>query len=201
VTSARTRRAGHWGTIAIFALGSLAHFIHDWAGRPWITALVFPVDESIWEHTRLATWPGLLVLAVQRLWLGDDLRRPGLAFATYVLTAPPLVAILYYAYTGAFGVHGLAYDLVVFVLAVLAGQMAALRVGTRGVARASIEAASWTVVALVAIASIVWTWWAPRSATVPRAMSEASRSESCALTSYRVNVHSRRLPWSVFAMG
>jgi hypothetical protein len=157
----RVRHAAIGGTLAILALGSVAHFVYGWAARsPW-AALFFPVNESIWEHTRLATWPGFLVLAVQRAWLGDDLPRPGLAFAAYGLTAPPLVAVLYYAYTGALGVHSLAADLTVFALAVIAGQAAALRVGTRGPRTRRGEAVGWSATALVAGLAIVWTWWPP----------------------------------------
>ncbi len=150
-----------WGSLAILVLGSVAHFVHDWAGRTAATALLFPVNESIWEHTRLATWPGLLVLAVQRRWLGDALVRPGLAFAAYVITAPALVAVLYYTYTGALGVHTLAADLVVFALAVIAGQALAFHVGTRGVRRRRAEVAGWTVTGVVAALSIAWTFRPP----------------------------------------
>ena len=155
------RRALVAGCLAILAVGSVAHFVHGWTGRTWVTALVFPIDESVWEHTRLATWPGLAVLVIQGRYLRGTLVRPGLAFAAYVLTAPTLIALLYYGYTGAFGVHALAWDLTVFVIAVVTGQAVALSVGTRGVRTRRGEVLGWVITALVALGSIAWTFWAP----------------------------------------
>jgi hypothetical protein len=69
--------------------------------------------------------------------------------------------VLYYTYTGALGVHSLAADLTVFALAVIAGQAAALRAGTRGPRTRRGEAAGWAATALVAGLAVAWTWWPP----------------------------------------
>ena len=39
-------------TIGIFLLCFLFHFIYDWIPS-YITAIFFPVNESIWEHMKL----------------------------------------------------------------------------------------------------------------------------------------------------
>lgn len=39
-------------TIAIFLLSSLSHFVYDWFPNIF-TSIFFPVNESIWEHTKM----------------------------------------------------------------------------------------------------------------------------------------------------
>lgn len=49
-----------WFIIGIpitFLLGSLAHFAYDWSGKSVIVGIFTPVNESIWEHLKLSTYP------------------------------------------------------------------------------------------------------------------------------------------------
>ena len=40
------------GIITIFALSFLYHFLYQWFPNP-IFSIIFPVNESIWEHMKL----------------------------------------------------------------------------------------------------------------------------------------------------
>lgn len=54
-------------TLLVFVLASLAgcalHFLYTAFPNP-LTAVLAPVDESIWEHGKLLLWPGLLAAAL-----------------------------------------------------------------------------------------------------------------------------------------
>src|SRR6056297_1692189 len=47
------------GAVFIILVGSTLHFVFDWTGGWRPAALFAAVNESIWEHLKLAFWPGL----------------------------------------------------------------------------------------------------------------------------------------------
>ena len=47
------------GAVFMVVLGSALHFLFDLAGGWPTLALIAAVNESIWEHLKLAFWPGL----------------------------------------------------------------------------------------------------------------------------------------------
>ena len=47
------------GAAFMIAAGSVLHFAFDWLGGWYPLALVAAVNESIWEHLKLAFWPGV----------------------------------------------------------------------------------------------------------------------------------------------
>ena len=58
---ARTRDIIRWeliGAVFIVLAGSALHFVFAWTGGWRPVALVAAVNESIWEHLKLAFWPG-----------------------------------------------------------------------------------------------------------------------------------------------
>lgn len=89
------------------ALGTVLHFAFDRLGRPWWLAPLMPVNESVWEHTKLLTVPVLLTVPLQsrllavppRQLLEADLQALGAGLAAMVL--------LYYFWVGAIGPNSL----------------------------------------------------------------------------------------------
>lgn len=48
------------GTVVIFFLGALFHFLYDATGKSPFAAIFFPVNESIFEHLKLVLYPSIL---------------------------------------------------------------------------------------------------------------------------------------------
>ena len=46
-----------WLSVPLGAVGSLLHFVYDWSGHRRFAALVGAVNESYWEHVKIAVWP------------------------------------------------------------------------------------------------------------------------------------------------
>lgn len=113
------------GALFIILAGSALHFAFGWSGGWRPLGLIAAVNESIWEHLKLAFWPGLLWAALpgktRNLKLADRLATRGV---TLVLTAVLIVAI-FESYTAILGDNLLPLDIGTFMLAVLAGQRAA----------------------------------------------------------------------------
>lgn len=64
------------GIPVIILGGVLLHFCFDWSGRRRLLAVFAPVNESVWEHLKMAYWPLLVLTGVQRLAGADE---PGLS--------------------------------------------------------------------------------------------------------------------------
>jgi hypothetical protein len=108
-------------TAAVVFCGSLLHFAWEWSGQSWIVGLFAAINESVWEHLKLAFWPALMLSPVQRVLYGPC---PGWWPAISVRCVLPtlLIPILFYGYTGLIGHHWLPADLAIFVVAVFAGE-------------------------------------------------------------------------------
>ncbi|MBR3132195.1 hypothetical protein IKG33_02190 [Candidatus Saccharibacteria bacterium] len=51
----------YWlGVVVIAVVGTLAHFIYDWSGKNKIIGLFTAVNESTWEHIKIALTPTIL---------------------------------------------------------------------------------------------------------------------------------------------
>lgn len=53
-----------WMVVPLILFGSLLHFVFDWTNHHRIAALFSAVNESYWEHIKIAVWPVALLHAV-----------------------------------------------------------------------------------------------------------------------------------------
>lgn len=115
------------GAVIVIA-GSLLHFAYGWSGQNGLVGLFSPVNESVWEHTKLLVFP-VVAVGVVEVALLRHLRRVAWAvLAESVLGALAIIAI-FYAYTGALGTGPVLWaDITSFVLVVAGGQWLHLRI-------------------------------------------------------------------------
>lgn len=108
-------------TLIIAPMGTALHFAYQWTGRNAFAGIFAPLNESTWEHLKLAFWPMLLLAPVQRRIYGNP---PGWLPATAIRTiaAPLLIIVLFHGYTAILGTHLLLLDIGVFVLSVFGGE-------------------------------------------------------------------------------
>lgn len=50
-----------WMIIPVIVLGTLLHFLYDWSKHHRLAAIVSAVNESYWEHIKIAVWPVALL--------------------------------------------------------------------------------------------------------------------------------------------
>ena len=53
------------GILVISLLGSVLHFVFDWSGQLASVGAIAAVNESVWEHLKLAYWPTLVYAVVE----------------------------------------------------------------------------------------------------------------------------------------
>lgn len=103
--------------VPVWAVGAASHFFYQWSGQNWLMGLLFPHNESVWEHGKLGFWPLCLALLVRGLLTGAA--WPGLccAMAWAALFCLIHTIGLFYTYTGALGVWSvLPADIGIFLL-------------------------------------------------------------------------------------
>ena len=122
------RRIVRWelaGIILISVLGTTLHFWFAWTKYWRPMAIVAAVNESTWEHFKMAFWPGLFLAVAEYFAWGKKHRR--FVFAKFVgLFAMPIITmILFYGYTAIWH-HSLPADVAVFLVSVAGGQLLSL---------------------------------------------------------------------------
>lgn len=106
--------------IAITAvLGTLNHFLYRLSGYSAFTALFCPINESVWEHTKLLFFPFFFL----SVWRYAHRRK---SFSAYfysrflaVLCGMGFIIAAFYTYTGILGMHFLVADILIFFGSIL----------------------------------------------------------------------------------
>ena len=150
------------GAVFIILAGSALHFVYGWSGEWRPVALIAAVNESIWEHLKLAFWPGLAWALVpvhgRAVALGQRLAAKGVSL---LLTAI-LIVVIFLGYTQVLDHHLLVLDIGLFVLAVLAGQGVAAWLLSRHLLRGAI-AVGLALLGLQVAAYALLTYQAPQT--------------------------------------
>lgn len=111
-----------WMVVPLVVIGSLLHFAFDWSGHNRFVAIFSAVNESYWEHIKIAAWP---VAALQLvLFAAGGYRIPAfLPAATVSLYALPISMVgLVYAYKSLTRRNILWLDIAVFAVIIVIAQ-------------------------------------------------------------------------------
>jgi len=116
-----------WGILFIVLVGALLHFSFELSGDWHPLGIISAVNESVWEHLKLAFWPAVFWTIIEFFFVlrtGKD-RREGFilakAIGSYIM--PLVIVIIFYTYTAFTGESLLAVDLSSFVIAIVIGQI------------------------------------------------------------------------------
>jgi len=112
------------GAAFIVIVGSALHFAFAWSGYWRPVALIAAVNESVWEHLKLAFWPGLLWSLIEFCIFRSHTSTFWSAKAYGLLVAPTLIVAIFYSYTAVLGRNILVFDIATFVIAIALGQLA-----------------------------------------------------------------------------
>lgn len=105
------------------AAGTGLHFVYELLPLP-LTALIAPVNESVWEHLKLLFWPFLIAAAVLSRSMKEPLRAWS-GFLTSLLLQPVVLTAVYYLLKSGFGIESLWVDIGLYYAVLGAGFFAA----------------------------------------------------------------------------
>lgn len=155
---AATRR-GYWiAAVAAALAGSALHFLYDALPNP-LTALISPVNESVWEHLKLLFFP-TLAAALVLSWREPLPHRFWSGFFAALLAMPALLTGVYYLLAAGFAVHSTVLDIGLYFLVMLYGFSLAYRLRESGRLE---RAAPWLLlpIALYGASLILFSFGAP----------------------------------------
>lgn len=120
--------------VAAAGLGAGWHFLYTLLPCP-LTAVLAPVNESVWEHLKLLYFPPLLVGFVMGIRWHLAQRRFWSAMAAAILSMQILLLGSFYTLTAGFGVEaGLVFDISLYYIALALGWVFLYRLSRNGAA-------------------------------------------------------------------
>jgi hypothetical protein len=150
------------GAVFMVVVGSALHFLFELAGGWAPLALVAAVNESIWEHLKLAFWPGLFWAAIAPLPAGLRRREILAVKGPGLLVTAVLIVMVFTTYVTILGHNLLALDIGTFIAAILIGQLLSAVLLTQAVSRRGvILPAGFGLLALQILAYSLFTFLPP----------------------------------------
>ena len=98
-------------------VGVILHFAYNWSDQSLVVAPFAAINESIWEHMKLLFVPMFIFALIENQFLGHTFPNFWNVKLIGILTAIFLIPILYYSYTGMFGVHLDWVNIAIFFIA------------------------------------------------------------------------------------
>ena len=151
-----------WGMVFISAFGSLLHFAFNWLNRFWLAGAFSAVNESTWEHLKLAVVAGVVWAVLESKVF--KVKAPNFLFAKAIgaYLMPALIVLFFYSYKAILGHNLLAIDISIFVLAVIIGQIASYKIMDLPEVSRGLNAVSFALIAGLFLAFVVFTFYPPR---------------------------------------
>ena len=109
---------------ATSVLGVLFHFAYDFFGKNAIAALIFPINESVWEHLKLLFFPMLLCLIIMSAFYPHKNKScyvTGLAMG--LIGGCITIVTFFYTATGVIGRNIDWLNIAIFFIAVIAAHL------------------------------------------------------------------------------
>jgi len=159
----RKRVAGYEivGTIFIVILGSASHFTYELSGKLAIVAAFSAVNESVWEHLKLAFWPSLIWLLLEYLPVKKLTSNFLMAktLGTYLMIV--IIPIVFYSYTSITGRSIFVIDIATFIVAIVVGQIISYSLFKKKQLPRIADKIALVMLAVLGIAFIIFTFYPP----------------------------------------
>lgn len=116
------------GILVLFAVGSLFHFLYSLTGECFIIGLFVPINESIFEHTKMVVLPIFIWWSIFYLFRKKDLFVNAWFTSALIAMISAIIAIpmLFYFYSQAFGIESLIIDILILLASLAIGQILGL---------------------------------------------------------------------------
>ncbi len=152
-------------TMILGAAASLSHYLYKLSGKNLIAGLFNPVNESVWEHLKIMFFPFLLWWMV--IYLSKN-RKHDIPLITWIesaavslVVAPLSVILLYYGYTGAFGIESVFIDVLLAFICYYIALCIAAHYLEYSVPNKSAAIVSVIIIVIIFAAFIVYTFNPP----------------------------------------
>jgi len=150
------------GTVFIVFLGSALHFTFALSCNQPIVGAFSAINESVWEHLKLAFWPSLLLTIIEYPLLRKAANNFFTAKAIGVYLMVTIIPLVFYSYIAFSGKSIFAIDISTFVVAVIIGQVLSCKLLTYRQLPRNLNKIAFVAIILLALAFIVFTYYPPQ---------------------------------------
>lgn len=149
------------GVVFIIMLGSLLHFTYESSGDNMLVGVFSAVNESVWEHLKLAFYPTMLFALIEFVPLKRVTQNFLLAKTVGVYVMVVVIPAIFYSYTAFTGESLLAIDVGSFLVAVAIGQLISYKLLTYRTLGVKAQWLALFLVVLLAVLFVVFTFVPP----------------------------------------
>lgn len=116
-----------WMIVPLFLIGSVLHFTYDWSRHNKFVAIFSAVNESYWEHIKIAFWPVFLLYLIEFMAGGYKISSfiPAKTIALY--TIPVAMIAIVYGYKYITKKNILALDIGAFFVVIAIAQVTGIQ--------------------------------------------------------------------------
>lgn len=111
------------GALFIIVFGSLLHFTFEWSRKFWLVGMFSAVNESTWEHLKLAVMPAIFWMLIEMKLIKEKPENFFFAKTKGIYAMPFFIVLIFYSYKAILGKDFLILDILTFIVAVILGQI------------------------------------------------------------------------------
>lgn len=152
-----------WKIISVvfcLIIGTLLHFTYEWSGENNIVGAFSAVNESTWEHLKLAFFPMLFIAVVGYFFFGKDENNYIKANAIGIIIAISFITIFFYTYTGIIGENYSIVDISIFVISIILGESITYKIINSN--NIKCETLYVKIITFLLICFVVFTYFPPK---------------------------------------
>lgn len=151
------------GFFFIGLVGASLHFTYELSDfSSNVVAFFSAVNESTWEHLKMAFFPGLLFALVEYTYVREKVNNYLIAKTASLFLMPLVIVVGWYIYAPAVGRSIYPVDLALFYLAVFIGQFASYKFLTRPPLAKKHQNYAVGLLALMLLAFSTFTFYPPK---------------------------------------
>ena len=157
----KTLRLAISGAAFVIVTGTLLHFVYEWSGNNSFVGVFSPINESVWEHLKLAFVPILFFAFIEYYFLRKDVHNFWFGKAVECLLVMGIIVTFFYTYSGIIGRSIVVVDILSFFAAVIIGKVTSYRLLLKGTEKRRSAVVPAFVLLLIAASFIVFTFYPP----------------------------------------
>lgn len=150
------------GFVFTSLIGTLLHFLYEWSGKSRIVGLFSAVNESIFEHMKLLLFPMLLFAVIEAKYIGKDYDNYWCSKLIGILIGVGLIPVIYYTYTGIFGVNADWFNIIIFFITAAVSYIVETRLIKSGRCRFIQPNLAIFILVIIAAVFIIFTFFPPK---------------------------------------
>ena len=151
------------GFFVISIIGTILHFTYELSGGNLIVATFSAVNESVWEHLKIAVMPVFIWTIIELFVLKYRPDNLWTALLTKILTNMFLIITLFYTSVAIIGTHTSIVSIAIFYISIAISQVIGVKLMYMKKVNVNIEEVAKYIVLIIFLLFILFTFLPPKA--------------------------------------